>query len=63
MTDQIRHYLGSSEAEAADLIDFVCQHVLAQKPVAALMVADVLEDDAPAFVRAVYAKSRELSGE
>ena len=60
ITERIRQYLGQEEA---DLIDFVHKHVLDQKSVSALQsdLADVLEEDAPAFLQAVYEKSQELS--
>jgi hypothetical protein len=60
VAEKIRQYLGQEEA---DLIDFVHKHVLEQKSVSALQsdLADVLEEDAPAFLQAIYEKSQELS--
>ena len=60
VAEKIRQYLGQEEA---DLIDFVHKHVLEQKSVSALQsdLADVLDEDAPAFLQAIYEKSQELS--
>ena len=59
VTEKIRHYLGQEEA---DLIDFVHKHILEQKSVSALQsdLADVLDEDAPAFLQAMYDKTHEL---
>jgi hypothetical protein len=56
----IKHYLGEEEAT---LIDFVNQHVLSGKSVSALLpeLSDVLDDDAGAFLQAVYEQSQQLA--
>lgn len=56
----IQHYLGEEEAT---LIDFVNQYVMSGKAVSALLpeLSEVLDDDAGAFLQAVYERSQQLA--
>jgi hypothetical protein len=60
ISSQIRNYLGEEEAT---LIDFIFNHVTAQKTVESLLpeLKEVLDDDAAACLQAILAKSVELA--
>jgi hypothetical protein len=60
IASEIRNYLGEEEAT---LIDFIFQHVIAQKSAKTLLpeLKEVLEEDATACLQAILQKSEELA--
>ena len=60
IASQIRHYLGEEEAT---LIDFIFNHVTAQKSTETLLpeLKDVFEEDAQECLQAILAKTVELA--